>query len=858
MNRRRASEERWLISKCKQIDDQSGGGDLAAHLRTIWRMIKRPGGESGAINTIHRGDRKEAPALSVEDPEFLAEAGRIGEAFVDSMDKGSIPNAFAAWLMVFCTRWDELQGDNGAWRLSQEFSFELFTRVLHSMQGKAVGAGGLSVELLLASSHEVRWIFYNAILSDVERGRVAPAWRRVIYVLLRKPPPNDPALVSQRREIALMPQDLKVLLQGVRMLTYEKISSRLEAAQFGWKKGVGCADPSVALACVLDQARRLQHSVWVLYIDLANFFPAINRAIACDCELFMGLPAEVAKLMAQIYGGQMGEPARVSCQYETGIGLGEPFTNRMGRLMGCPVSPDSAKMLLDSVLRAVQASVRGVKLWPFDGETICQLAYADDWVGLFDDVGNLRKALQVWLSWAEVVGARLGIKGLVKTVVAGVEYREGKACTPKDPRLTDLDGTAIPLLPCDGLYKHLGVPRAANADAYRTWTGHGGMAGIRDKLRAGIRRLRQLRPGHTSPEQFVCVSNVLLGGLGSFYLQAAVATEGELEQIEREWRRCFNRFAKRDHSAHALSLYMPAATWKKGRVHLARWGLAALYATVGKLLADGTPSPAQAAVRSAIALAMYHWGCRRDPNTWRWGHLEEALRREVQQRGPRYVGDAWLLACALLEQGRCPSQSRVFRAEQVRVNRWGRWRGWGGGGTASGGPLSPQATWFRGVSQSLFEPREEGGLGLSIRHLLRRAGITELNQLCATAFAGAEGKGRWMLDRKQVAGRVRAKVTEALWKQWMEVIQIQDGGCSLSGRRKRLQRRGGATHPAVPRERGTMRPRLRRSHGGSGDNGCSATAGLQWRCMWRGYERIFAPTQDRKWRLLRAESRMGR
>lgn len=228
-------------------------------------------------------------------------------------------------------------------------------------------------------------------------------------------------------------QDLKILLQAIRRLTYDKISHNLEAAQYGWKEGLGCADPSIALACVLDQAYRLQHTVWLLYIDLANFFPAINRAIACESELFRGLPEEVTKILGQIYGGQAGEPVRVECQYETGGGLGAPFANRMGRLMGCPVSPDSAKILLNSVLMAIKAAVSGVQLWPFSGEAICQLAYADDWVGLFDDVGQLRKALCIWLTWAEVVGAKLGIKGLVKTVCSGVTYDKGKPRTPPDP-----------------------------------------------------------------------------------------------------------------------------------------------------------------------------------------------------------------------------------------------------------------------------------------------------------------------------------------------------------------------------------------------------------------------------------------
>lgn len=93
--------------------------------------------------------------------------------------------------------------------------------------------------------------------------------------------------------------------------------------------------------------------MWVLYVDLANFFPAINREIACNSELFLGLPEAVADLLGQVYGGQRGEPSHVQCQYETGAGLGAPFANRMGRLMGCPVSPDSAKILLNTVLMAI-------------------------------------------------------------------------------------------------------------------------------------------------------------------------------------------------------------------------------------------------------------------------------------------------------------------------------------------------------------------------------------------------------------------------------------------------------------------------------------------------------------------------
>lgn len=56
------------------------------------------------------------------------------------------------------------------------------------------------------------------------RGEAFPeSWRRVIYVLLTKPLPNNPALISERREIALMAQDMKLVMHMVRATAYRLI-----------------------------------------------------------------------------------------------------------------------------------------------------------------------------------------------------------------------------------------------------------------------------------------------------------------------------------------------------------------------------------------------------------------------------------------------------------------------------------------------------------------------------------------------------------------------------------------------------------------------------------------------------------
>lgn len=271
----------------------------------------------------------------------------------------------------------------------------------------------------------------------------------------------------------------------------------------------------------------------------------------------------------------------------------------------------------------------------------------------------------------------------------------------------------------------------------------------------------------------MCISNVLLGGLGGFYLQTSVASSNELEQIEREWRRCFNRFARRDPSSNTLSLYLEAACWSKGRTHLVRTGVAALFTAVEKTLSDAESSPAQQAVRSAVALALHQWGCRSAPNRWQWRHLQEDLRRATSRKGARYIGDAWMLACLLLEDSCCPTKSRAHRAEAMRALKWGRWRGLEGDDTLSeGNPLRSEGRWWRRDSRMLFEPRDQGGLGLNVRPLLVQAGVVELSHLCSFPVLGSGLEGRWQQDMKAAAGQVGGRITPAMWRQWQDVLRV--------------------------------------------------------------------------------------
>ena len=135
----------------------------------------------------------------------------------------------------------------------------------------------------------------------------------------------------------------------------------------GGKGSSGAPDLSLALGGVIQQAERVGHDLWLLYIDLATFFPGINRKALHAAELLAGVPKQVRELVAMIYGEMVGEceVGSTTCRYDSAAGLGDPFKNWMGALMGCVLSPDRAKIFLNTVLIALELVTRGVRLYGY-------------------------------------------------------------------------------------------------------------------------------------------------------------------------------------------------------------------------------------------------------------------------------------------------------------------------------------------------------------------------------------------------------------------------------------------------------------------------------------------------------------
>ena len=716
LTRRQRREDLRLRDLALQIVEGKGSKDLAQVAMKAWKAI-RPQRTSLAFDRFHPGDDVcSAPMLAADDPDaFLNGLAREGDRLVKNLSSTPpVIEAFKAFCKVFCPTYETLRGrDGGDWELAKELTFSVFLQVLKRVpRGKAVGYGGFSIELLIHADREIKRAFYDCLMADLRGGEFPPAWRKVIYVLLTKPPPSNQALISERREIALMAKDMKLIMHMVRATAYRLITGRLRSEQCGWLPGYGTVDAGLPLAAVIQQAQRLHQSLWILYVDLATFFPRIDRDALTVAEVLVGLPPPVIELVGQIYGaGRAVAAEAVECQFDTAVGLSASFRNHMGALMGEVLSPDRAKIILNSILWAIHLHVHGVQLFGFGEDeegcirAISSLAYADDWAGTFGSEADLRRAWAIWSVWVPISGSKLGIKGKLKTVVTGV-LRDGQGGERDidDPQLVTLDGVRVPTLSRSEAYKHLGVLRVA--------MGGDGAASesLKKQLRVAIGRVARMHK--PSRRDMILVTNGLFQGLAGFKCSTVYYPFEWMEEVEKEWRRMFNKKARRDASTPACLLYEGGGGAAGGRRHLWAIGCASFYVSFTRALADASDTSQRAAARSALALSLSRWGVQGDPRLFSWRHLTSALERHLRGR-QRYLGEAFMFISSLL-QGDKPSSVNWRWVYQPET--WD--------------PLHEGRPHFRTLeSMALFEPEQHGGLGIEPAPRLLDARIRVVGQM---------------------------------------------------------------------------------------------------------------------------------
>jgi hypothetical protein len=711
-------------------------------------------------------DTPEGLPIHTARPEAAETMAAIGEKCVAQVDDGAVPAAYQAFSDRYIGQLPPLTAMDGSeFCLSKALAFTDFKKVVLGLPDKAVGESGLSTAHLKRAGDAVLKSVYRALVRDVADERLSDRWHRVLYVLIAKKPPNRRWLIGENREIALTEHDTKILLHMVRRATYRRLVGRTVHHNLGWLPGYGCHNTGTASNWIVQQARRLGHPLYLLFLDLSQFFPRVHRQCMRIGEVAHGLPKEVIRLAALIYGAD-GEDENVArCCYDSAGGLSQDFTNGLGLLMGCPLSTDRARIFMNAVLVAIHVHAKGVVLWGTQADDgwrrVAQLASADDWLGLHTDEHELRKAWEVWKVWEPMSGAKVGIKTKPtqadKSILTGVWYdAAGKSQAIADPLLLTADGRRIPVHPPSYFYLHLGFPRRADMSSASALTA------LTKKVSRIAHRLRRLRGGSARRckprrDHVLLVSEAMLGGTAGYYLQDLYLTWKEAEDLEARWRAAYNFVMRRDPSTPAAELYERELRKKSIRTHIYAHGLTAMRQTVCEAMADVADTEHRACVRSGIALTLYLWGCRSDPAKWDASHLIEELQRALQKEGSRFSGDAWLLATTLLQQDEWTREGDEANAEAARAERWRFTQP-----AAAGEPLSPRARhWARPGGRLVFEGSGAAKPTLELLH----------EGYVATAhFSTKDDRGGWRwASYNEAAGanpalRRRGKAARAAWE----------------------------------------------------------------------------------------------
>ena len=699
----------------------------------------------------------------VHDPAGVRkEAANIGRLAQEEYRDGEVvpDNAFEVWLEHFSVAFEELKAPDGesGFDLQELLTFELFEDTLMSYaRYKSVGArvqdAVSALELVRRLDRAGRKAYFTAAKTCILSGNRPAHWEQMVYALLPKKH-GDQRRIRKRREIALMDQTLKLMLKCVKKVSYDRMVGRTGEENHGWVPGHGALNAALMMDAVLGQARELQHAIYVLFLDLKQFFPAIKRKARMAAEYFLGLPDEVVQLAKAVF-------LNMSAKFDTAHGMSEAFPILGGDLMGCVLSPSHARCLLTSISVAIAAVSSGVRVWGCDKKArhVAQTMMADDWAGFNTTEESLQAQWAVWVDYAMVSGSPIGVAGLEKTVVTAAKFVGGKwvDIPVKLPIPRGAGGFKdmpefVPQMSYKEAYPHMGMPRSIG----------GGRRHMRAKLRKGVAALvGKLRRVKFDRGQHITCANCLKGSYVGYYAAAYGLTMAEAEELERMWRAAFRAVF----GVHAST---PTAYFYGGRAdrvadslhgrHVLVDAASALYNTCRRALASPEDSSERAIARSALARRLRRWGCNRAPAEWLGSeeHVHTAAVIEAEIEAGRVQAEAfdffilytaWMVRQDVaiygerVARGELPPDLRNVLAIEHEEALWGEALMHG-----------EHEAWRNGTSKSLCEV-----LGHAAPGSLVLAGVTLIEHVCRPGTEGfafevlpfAELAKRWVLPRSR-------------------------------------------------------------------------------------------------------------
>jgi hypothetical protein len=239
--------------------------------------------------------------------------------------------------------------------------------------------------------------------------------------------------------------------------------------------------------------------------------------------------------------------------YDTLLGTGDPFEINWGALMGCPLSTQKARILLDTLVPVMRKYVRGVRLYG-SGHSAAIDLQADDLAGIVHDEkfeNALHDFTAMWelcCAWSVASGCRIGLKGKAKTALLALRVHADLTVTELIgvPTFHLPDGSALPRLGSTESYCHMGAQRQMDG---------GGAKAAQVFLQKGAANVARLGALRISTACHMRIADIVVAGSAMYFGTTHMVDWNECERVEARWRSSINSACRRACSSPRVDLY---------------------------------------------------------------------------------------------------------------------------------------------------------------------------------------------------------------------------------------------------------------------------------------------------------------
>ena len=317
--------------------------------------------------------------------------------------------------------------------LDQRFTKEeLYTAIRDFKQGKAVGADGIPIEVLLAMIRKDSGTTEEAILdvllaefnATLETGALAQSHKDVILVPIFKK--GDTRECGNYRGIALMNHVGKLLERMMlnRLQPHFEAVGAIPDTQCGFRKGVGTTEAALLSSQVSSYAIAHNMPLYKAYIDLTKAYDTVDRDLLWEVLSRQGVPPRLLALIRQFHVG-----AQAAVRIDGA--LSRQFELRRGLKQGSILSPLLFNVFLGTIIKALRTQFAqdpdagialkvnslGRRLIPSDIRDensilryLYEILYADDCQIIGSTPEGLQRMLDLLVEALEAFGLEISIK----------------------------------------------------------------------------------------------------------------------------------------------------------------------------------------------------------------------------------------------------------------------------------------------------------------------------------------------------------------------------------------------------------------------------------------------------------------